>query len=118
MCFLPFPNRLAFLFAVAIAIVCGSKSVQAGVITESSFGAGAWVASAELPAEVPEGHILNDGGQSGMQGVPVSSTGASPSVAIASNPIQLADASITGRMRIVDLLLPDDPFLAGLPKPA
>jgi hypothetical protein len=53
-----------------------------------------------------------------MEGLPVSHTVTSQSLGLASSLICLADPSLVGRLWIIDRLLPDDPFLAGLPKPA
>lgn len=110
--------RFASFFAIAFAIVCGSQSAHAGVITQSNWEDTALLASVDLPTDTPQRSTLRQAEQGGMEGVPVSSAGGSQAVGLLSSLIRLMDASITGRTLIVDLSLPDDPFLDGLPKPA
>lgn len=76
------------------------------------------VGSANLPADVPQRDTLSSAEQGGLEALPASSSGGSQTAALPATLIRLSDASVTGRLLIVDVSLPDDPFLSGLPKPA
>lgn len=114
---LPLP-RLTLLVAIALAVVCGSNSAHAGVISLSDWDDTALASSANLPTDAPQRDTLSQAEQGGMEGVLLSSISGGQAAALPASLVRLADASVTGRLRVVDLALPEDPFLDGLPKPA
>lgn len=107
-----------FLIAIAIAFAGGSRSAQAGVLTDWNWSDGAVAGHSGAPSETPKDDAFNDGSHSGMEGVRVSNIGGSQSVGLSAGLCLFAILPVTGRAVIADWALPDAPFLDGLPKPA
>lgn len=111
-------SQLSSLIAIAIAIACGNRSADAGVLMECSWRDCVAISPAHAPADTTEAEALSDGAHSGVRDVRLLNNGGTSPLAVSCALVELADVATTGLTQIEDSSLPDEPFLDGLAKPA